>query len=135
MDIPIADYDGADDPTNGEIQTRNQAPNKYRLAVEDTPALNAVKVATRQEEEIVVAQPIVVEADRSKAGSKRRSQMQVVSIRLDSDSDSSNGRKLSAKFWDFFCSIIVCIWVSLLLVNPVCSWLYCQEEGFQTLIY
>ena len=97
VDIPIADYDDADDPTNGEIQAANQPSNKYRLAVEDMAALNAVKVATRQEDDVIVAQPVVVEADRSKVGAKRRSQMQVVSIRLDSDSDSSNGRKLICK--------------------------------------
>ncbi len=97
VDIPIADYDGAGDPTNGEMQAPNQTSNKYRLAVEDVAASNAVKVASRQEDVVIaqpiVAQPVVVEGDRSKLGAKRRSQMQVVSIRLDSDSDSSNGRK------------------------------------------
>ena len=67
--------------------------SKYRLTVEDVSASNAVRVASKEEEEVVVAQPIAVESDRAKAGAKRRSQMQVVSIRLDSDSDSSNGRK------------------------------------------
>ena len=106
VDIPIADYDDADDPTNGEIQAANQPSNKYRLAVEDMAALNAVKVATRQEDDVIVAQPVVVEADRSKVGAKRRSQMQVVSIRLDSDSDSSNGRKLFAKLCLFCCTAL-----------------------------
>ena len=94
VNIPVADYDGVSEPANGEVQATNQNSNKYRLTIEDTPASNAVKVvASRQEEEeVVIAQPIV-EGDRSKAGAKRRSQMQVVSIRLDSDSDSSNGRK------------------------------------------
>ena len=73
------------------MQASNETPHKYRLKVEDTPA-SSVKAASKQEEEVVVAQP-VVEADRSKGGAKRRSQMQVVSIRLDSDSDSSTGRK------------------------------------------
>ncbi|CAB4006128.1 disco-interacting 2-like isoform X1 [Paramuricea clavata] len=93
VNIPVADYDGAGEPANGEVQATNQTSSKYRLTIEDTPASNAVKVvASRQEEEeVVIAQPVVVEGDRSKAGAKRRSQMQVVSIRLDSDSDSSNG--------------------------------------------
>ena len=95
VDIPIADYEGAGEPSNGQIQASSQPSNRYRLAIEEMAASNAVKVATRQEdeEEVVIAQPLVVEGDRSKLGAKRRSQMQVVSIRLDSDSDSSNGRK------------------------------------------
>ena len=93
VDIPIADYDGADDPTNGAIPAPNQTSNKYKLTVEDTSAPSAVRIASKQDEDVVVAQPVVVESDRAKAGAKRRSQMQVVSIRLDSDSDSSTGRK------------------------------------------
>lgn len=93
VDIPMPDYDRTDDATNGEPpQVSNQTSNKYRLTVEDSSTPSVVKMAAKQEEEVVVAQP-VVEGDRSKAGAKRRSQMQVVSIRLDSDSDSNSGRK------------------------------------------
>ena len=104
MDIPFRDYDGETtrDDTDSMGEPTQQAsvppPSDRHPAyptsnTHDQPSPNLVRVTGKTEPDIAVAQPILVESDRSKVGSKRRSQMQVVSIRLDSDSDSSGGRK------------------------------------------
>lgn len=97
MEIPIPDYDGPVEDVaataNVSVKTANES-DRYRLSVEETPSPNIVRVTSKHESEVVVAQPVLVEGDRAKMGSARRSQMQVVSIRLDSNSDSdSNPRK------------------------------------------
>lgn len=94
MDIPIADYDRTNDSvdsTNESLQLPSQQ-EKYKLTVEETASPDIARVASQHEPDVAIPHPLLVEGDRSKAGSKRRSQMQVVSIRLDSDSDS-NDRK------------------------------------------
>lgn len=101
VEIPLADYDDTDKVSNGNTPSNNPTPDKYRHATEDLTVLNAKNNTSPMEEDVVVAQPVMIEGDRSKAGLKRRSQMHVASIRLDSESDSNTECKF--KLFDLFC--------------------------------